>query len=74
MARSSDFLKAAPNFRWAGYCLKSAHKVRPERRRCTRQFGSPRRWVAGFEGKAVTASEGLRRAALMLHITALHKA
>jgi hypothetical protein len=57
------FSKAAPNFRWAGYCLKSCHKARPERRRYMRQFGSPRRWVVGFEGKSVTASEGLRRAA-----------
>jgi hypothetical protein len=64
------FSKAAPDFRWAGYCLKSVHKARPERRRWMRRYGSPRRWVAGFEGKAVTASEGLRRLALRLHCAA----
>jgi hypothetical protein len=61
------FSKAAPDFRWAGYCLKSCHKARPVRRRFMRQFGSPRRWVAGFEGKSVTATEGLRRLATTLH-------
>ena len=61
------FSKAAPDFRWAGYALKSVHKARPERRRFMRRYGSSHRsWVAGFEGKAVTASEGLRRAASLL--------
>ena len=57
--RQLRFEKGAPDFRWAGYCLKSAHKARPVRRRYMRRFGSPKRWVAGFEGKSVTASEGV---------------
>jgi hypothetical protein len=61
------FSKDAPNFRWAGYAVKGAHKARPEWRRYMRRFGSPRRWVAGFSGKSVTASEGLKRAAIALH-------
>ena len=50
------FSPGTPDFRWAGYCLKNVHKARAVRRRYMRQFGSRRRWVAGFEGKAVTAS------------------
>lgn len=65
------FARGTPDFRWAGYCLKSVHKARPERRRYMRQLGSPRRWVAGFEGKAVTASKGVRGAAIALHVTAV---
>lgn len=65
------FARGTPDFRWAGYCLKSVHKARPERRRYMRQFGSSRRWVAGFEGKSVTASKGLRDAAITLHVTAV---
>jgi len=65
------FARGTPDFRWAGYCLKSVHKARPERRRYMRQFGSPRRWVAGFEGKAATASEGVRGAAIALHVAAV---
>jgi hypothetical protein len=65
--RQLRFAKVTPNARWAGYCLKSVHKARPERRRYMRQFGSPRNWVAGFDGKSVTASEGLRRSAIAAH-------
>jgi hypothetical protein len=63
------FARGTPDFRWAGYCLKSVHKARPERRRWMRQYGleGDRRHVAGFEGKSVTASEGLRRMASALH-------
>ena len=34
-----------------------------------RQYGleSDRRWVAGYEGKSVTASEGFRRNAILAH-------
>ena len=38
-----------------------------------RQFGSDRCWVAGFEGKAVTASEGVRSAAIASHVAAVAK-
>lgn len=65
------FERGTPDFRWAGYCLKSAHKARPERRRYMRQFGFHRWWVAGFEGKAVTASEGVAREAKRLHGAAM---
>jgi hypothetical protein len=67
------FSKAAPDFRWAGYCLKSVHKARPVRRRYMRQYGSPRRWVAGFGGKSVTASENIRRTAAVLHCRAIRE-
>lgn len=50
-----------------GYCLKSVHKARPERRRFMRRYGSPRGYVAGFEGKAVSASESLKKRATGLH-------
>lgn len=63
--------RGTPDFRWAGYCLKGVHKARPERRRWMRQYGSPSRWVAGYEGKSVTASEGLRRAAVAMHSAAV---
>ena len=65
------FARGTPDFRWAGYCLKSVHKARPERRRYMRKFGSDRRWVAGFKGKAVTATKGVRGAAIALHIAAV---
>ena len=61
------FSAGTPDCRWAGYCLKNVHKATPERRRFMRQYGSPRLWVAGFEGKSVTASEGLKRTARTLH-------
>jgi hypothetical protein len=64
------FARGTPDCRWAGYCLKSVHKARPERRRYMRQFGSPPNWVAGFEGKAVTASEALNKSASALHAVA----
>jgi hypothetical protein len=67
------FARGTPDFRWAGYCLKSVHKARSERRRWMRQYGSPARWVAGFEGKSVTASEGLRRKSSALHAAAVDK-
>jgi len=57
------FARGTPDFRWAGYCLKSADKARQERRRHMRNGLSDRRWVAGFEGKSVTASAGLRQSA-----------
>ena len=33
------FARGTPDFRFAGYCLKSVHKVRPERRRYLRKLG-----------------------------------
>jgi hypothetical protein len=67
------FARGTPDFRWAGYCLKSAHKARPERRRWMRQYGldGDRRYVAQFDGKSVTASDGLRKSASTLHISLL---
>ena len=66
------FSRGRPDFRWAGYCVRDAHKSRAERRRFMRQFGlSDRRWVAGFEGKSVTASSGLRRKAIAAHAAAV---
>ena len=63
------FSRGTPNFRWTGYCVRDAHKARQERRRFMRQLGlSDRRWVAGFEGKSVTASLGLRRKAILAHV------
>jgi hypothetical protein len=60
------FARGTPDFRWCGYAIKSVHKARPERRRYVRKLGlSDRRWVAGFEGKAVTASSGLSRKAIV---------
>lgn len=57
--------------RGAGYCLKSYGKARPDRRRFMRQFGWPRSLVATFEGKAVTASAQLKRAAIACHSEAI---
>jgi hypothetical protein len=56
------FARGTPEFR---YCLKDIHKARPNR--SMRQYGSPCRWVAGFESKSVTANWGLPRAAIVLH-------
>lgn len=64
-------LTKSPNLRGAGYCLKSCSNARPDRRRYMQQFGSPRSWVAGFEGKAVTVSRDLKRAAINCHSTAV---
>lgn len=66
-------LTISPNMRGAGYCLKSYPKARPERRRLMEQFGSPRSFVAGFDGKAVTASQGLKRAAINFHTAAVQE-
>ena len=64
-------LTKSPNLRGAGYCLKSYSKARPSRRRFMQQFGSPRSMVASFEGKAVSASEDLKRAAIDCHAAAV---
>jgi hypothetical protein len=61
----------SPNLRGAGYCLKSYPKARPERRRNMQQYGSPQSMVAGFEGKAITASKDLKRAAIECHSVAV---
>lgn len=62
------FARGKPNFRWAGYCLKSAQKARPSRRRYMQGLGvSDIRWLAGFDGNAVTASEGLAQPAKLRH-------
>lgn len=61
------FERGTPDIGWAGYCVKSVHKARPERRRYMRRFGFHRWWVAGFEGKAVTASQSVAREAKRLH-------
>ena len=65
-----------PNFRWCGYSLKDAHKARPTRRHYMRRLGvsTSKRWLAGFEGKAVTASEALKLAAIDLHTAAVAEA
>lgn len=65
------FSRGTPDFRWAGYCLKGVHKARPGWRRLMRGFGSPRGYVVAFEGKAVTASEGLKRSAINQHEAAV---
>ena len=64
-------LTISPNLRGAGYCLKSYSKARPERRRNMQRYGSPRSMVAAFEGKAVTASVDLKRAAIKCHSAAV---
>jgi hypothetical protein len=62
-----------PNFRWCGYSLKDAHKARPSRRLSMRRYGVivSRGFLAGFEGKTVTASEALAREARKLHAAAV---
>jgi len=68
------FARGTPDFRFCGYCLKSVHKARPDRRRYMRKLGlsADKRWVAGFEGNAaVTASSGLRRKAIAAHAAAV---
>jgi hypothetical protein len=61
------FARGTPDFRWAGYCLKDVHKASPARRRFMRQFKWLQRQLAGFGGKAVTASRGVHAHALLLH-------
>lgn len=61
------FSRGTPDARWAGYCVKGVDKARPERRRFMKQYGSPRRWVAGFEGKAVTANRAVAFEAMKMH-------
>lgn len=61
--RQLRFAKTNPDFRWAGYAAKNVSKASPLRRRFMRRFGSPQQWVAGFDGKAVTASQDLVRQA-----------
>jgi hypothetical protein len=66
--RQLRFSVGRPNFGWAGYSLKDARNAQPERRRFMRRLGiAADRRLARFEGKAVTASEGLKRAAIGLH-------
>jgi hypothetical protein len=69
-------LETNPNFRWSGYSLKDAHKARPTRRYYMRRLGvsTSKRLLAGFEGKAVTASEALKLAAIDLHTAAVAEA
>lgn len=66
-------LTKSPNLRGAGYCLKSYPKARPERRSNMQRYGSPRSMVAGFEGKAVTVSRDLKRAAIECHSVAVEE-
>ena len=53
--------KTDPDFRWAGYALKSCQKSTRGRRRFMRRYGleADRRWVAQFAGKSVTVSSAL---------------
>ena len=62
--------ESGPGFPLGWLLPQERHKARPVRRRYMRQFGSPRRWVAGFEGKSVTVSESLKRYAFELCSTA----
>jgi hypothetical protein len=55
------------DFRGAGYFLKNVHKARPSRRRLMRRYDMPRRWVAAFRGKAVTANSDVSKAAIVIH-------
>jgi hypothetical protein len=64
-------LRISPNLRGAGYCLKDYSKARPDRRLNRQMYGSSRRWVAGFEGKAVTVSVDLKRTAIECHSAAV---
>jgi hypothetical protein len=64
-------LRISPNLRGAGYCLKDYSKARPDRRLNRQMYGSSRRWVAGFEGKAVTVCEDLKRTAIECHSAAV---
>jgi hypothetical protein len=53
------FSKGKPDAGWAAYVCKClAHATEPRRRYMTR-FGSPRRWVVGFAGKPLTATQDL---------------
>ena len=61
-----------PDFRWAGYSLKGVANASPSRRRLMGRLGvsaSATRFLSGFEGKAVTASQALKRDAIALHAT-----
>jgi hypothetical protein len=62
--------EAKPDFRWAGYCLKAVQKASPERRRLMRHWTGCEKQLAGFTGKAVTASSDLRVCASLLYSAA----
>ena len=64
--------KSNPNTNWAGYCVKYARKATPERRRLMRRYGVTRsEFLARFDGKAVTATKDINRAAAELHRAAV---
>lgn len=63
------FARGTPDVGWTGYCLKGVEKVGAGRKRFMQRYGveSDRRWVAGFGGKALTASADLQRKAALKH-------
>lgn len=62
--------RSAPDIGWMGYSLKNLNKPGLK---FLRRYGveSDRRYVHGFEGKALTASEDLQRRAALMHAEAL---
>ena len=61
---------SAPDIGWMGYSLKNLNKPGLK---FLRRYGveSDRRYVHGFEGKALTASEDLQRRAALTHTEAV---
>jgi hypothetical protein len=61
---------SAPDIGWMGYSLKNLNKPGLK---FLRRYGveSDRRYVHGFEGKALTASEDLQRRAALMHAEAV---
>jgi hypothetical protein len=60
------FADERPDVGWAGYCTKDLAKATPIRRRFLGQFG-PNSWVANFDGKALSVTNGLRAEAEALY-------
>jgi hypothetical protein len=64
------FARGTPDVGWAGYALKGFDKVGAGRKRfMQRRFGleSDPRYVAGFDGKPLSATPDIQRRAALIH-------
>jgi hypothetical protein len=63
------FSSGTPDQGWAGYMAKGFHKVGPGPKRFYRRYGleSDPRYVAGFDGKPLSATPDIQRRAALIH-------
>jgi hypothetical protein len=67
---SSQFqlrLQAAPDLRYVGYAVKHVRRASPGWRQMMQRYGNPRHWSVSFQGRALSATNGVTRGARELY-------